>query len=237
MKYIIVEVNVVKGQKQQYVTIKGTKDGLTLHLDDSCSFKELIEDLEIKLSLNQKRNDDVPFVPVKVKIGNRFLSQDQEEEIRSIIRNKKHLVVDLIDSNVITKQEAEEMRKKHEIVSVAKVIRSGQVLKVEGDLMLVGDVNPGATVIAGGNIFILGTLRGIAHAGFNGRRDAIITASVMKPTQLRIGDIMNRAPDAVQTENNLMECAYVDDNETIVVDRLQQLTHLRPNLTRLEGGI
>lgn len=237
MKYIIVEVNGVKGQKQQYVTIKGTKDGLTLHLDDSCSFKELISDLEIKLSLNQKRNDDVPFVPVKVKIGNRFLTQDQEEEIRSIIRNKKHLVVDVIDSNVITKQEAEEMKKKHEIVSVTKVVRSGQVLKVDGDLLLVGDVNPGATVIAGGNIFVLGSLRGIAHAGFYGRKDAIIAASVMKPTQLRIGDIMNRAPDSIQTETNIMECAYVDDNETIVVDRLQQLTHLRPNLTRLEGGI
>ncbi|WP_438824643.1 septum site-determining protein MinC [Bacillus sp. JJ1521] len=230
-------MNVVKGQKQQYVTIKGTKDGLTLHLDDSCSFKELISDLEVKLSLNRRKNDDVPFVPVKVKIGNRFLTQDQEEEVRSVIRNKKHLVVDVIDSDVITKQEAEEMKKKHEIVSVAKVVRSGQVLKVDGDLMLVGDVNPGATVIAGGNIFILGSLRGIAHAGFYGRKDAIIAASVMKPTQLRIGDIMNRAPDSVQTETNIMECAYVDDSETIVVDRLQQLTHLRPNLTRLEGGI
>ncbi|WP_324255015.1 septum site-determining protein MinC [Bacillus sp. REN16] len=230
-------MNVVKGQKQQYVTIKGTKDGLTLHLDDSCSFEELISDLEIMLSLNRKTKDDVPFVPVKVKTGNRFLTQDQEEEIRSIIRNKKHLVVDVIDSNVITKQEAEELKKKNEIVSVAKVIRSGQVLKVDGDLVLVGDVNPGATVIAGGNIFIMGSLRGIAHAGFNGNQDAIIAASVMKPTQLRIADIMNRAPDFAQTETNIMECAYVDDNETIVVDRLQQLTHLRPNLTRLEGGI
>ncbi len=227
----------MKGQKQQYVTIKGTKDGLTLHLDDSCSFEELISDLEIKLSLNQKRNDDVPIVPVKVRIGNRYLSQNQEEQIRAIIRNKKHLVVDIIDSNVITKQEAEEMKKRLEIVSVTKVVRSGQVLKVDGDLLLVGDVNPGATVMAGGNIFIMGSLRGVAHAGFYGRRDAIIAASVMKPTQLRIGDILNRAPDNSQSDTNIMECAYVDENETIVVDRLQQLSHLRPNLTRLEGGI
>ncbi|MFT4412790.1 septum site-determining protein MinC [Fredinandcohnia humi] len=230
-------MNVVKGQKQQYVTIKGTKDGLTLHLDDSCSFDELIIDLEDKLSLNQKRNEDVPIVPVKVKIGNRYLNQSQEEQIRSIIRNKKHLVVDVIDSNVITKQEALELKRKLEVISVAKVIRSGQVLKVDGDLMLVGDVNPGGTVIASGNIFILGSLRGIAHAGYSGNKDAIIAASIMKPTQLRISDIMNRAPDTNQNENNVMECAYIDRNETIVVDRLQQLTHLRPNLTRLEGGI
>ncbi|WP_412966198.1 septum site-determining protein MinC [Fredinandcohnia sp. 179-A 10B2 NHS] len=230
-------MNVVKGQKQQYVTIKGTKDGLTLHLDDSCSFNELIVDLEDKLSLNQKRNDDVPIVPVKVKTGNRYLTRKQEEHIRSIIRNKKHLVVDTVESDVISKQEALEIKRNLEVISVARMIRSGQVLKVEGDLMLIGDVNPGGTVIASGNIFIMGALRGVAHAGFDGRRDAIISASIMKPTQLRIGDIMNRAPDSIQNESNLMECAYIDENETIVVDRLQQLSHLRPNLTRLEGGI
>ncbi|MCH1626560.1 septum site-determining protein MinC [Fredinandcohnia sp. SECRCQ15] len=227
----------MKGQKQQFVTIKGTKDGLTLHLDDTCSFKELINDLEDKLSLNQKQNDDVPIVPVHVKIGNRYLTRKQDEEIRTIIRNKKHLVVDGIDSDVISKQEALEMKRKTEIVSVARMVRSGQVLKVEGDLMLIGDVNPGGTVIADGNIFILGSLRGIAHAGYNGRNDSVIAASIMKPTQLRISDIMNRAPDYTQSDGNEMECAYIDENETIVVDRLQQLTHLRPNLTRLEGGI
>lgn len=227
----------VKGQKQQFVTIKGTKDGLTLHLDDTCSFSELITDLEDKLAMNQRQDHDAPIVPVHVKIGNRYLTRDQDEEIRTIIRNKKHLVVDGIESNVISKQEAIEMKKEMEIVSVARIVRSGQVLKVEGDLMLIGDVNPGGTVIADGNIFILGSLRGIAHAGYNGRGDAIITASIMKPTQLRISDIMNRAPDYKQSDRNEMECAYIDRNETIVVDRLQQLTHLRPNLTRLEGGI
>jgi septum site-determining protein MinC len=49
---------------------------------------------------------------------------------------------------------------------------------------------------------------------------------------------MNRAPDhSFADEDNEMECAYIDKNEKIVVDRLQKLTHLRPNLTRFEGGI
>lgn len=137
----------------------------------------------------------------------------------------------------MTKQEALEWKKKNEIVSVAKIIRSGQVLHVDGDLLLIGDVNPGGTVIATGNIFVLGALRGIAHAGYDGNRQAIIAASVMKPTQLRISDVMNRAPDYRADEGNEMECAYIDEHDQIVVDRLQLLMHLRPNLTRLERSI
>jgi len=59
----------------------------------------------------------------------------------------------------------------------------------------------------------------------------------MKPSQLRISDCINRSPDSVKTsENREMECAYIDDNRQIIVDRLQALIHLRPDLTRLEGG-
>ncbi|HZG60689.1 MAG TPA: septum site-determining protein MinC [Anoxybacillus sp.] len=224
-------------QKQQYVTIKGTKDGLTLHLDDTCSYHDLVTELEEKLSVNQTNESDGPLVAVHLKIGNRYLTPEQEEEIRTLIRTKKNLVVESIDSNVITKEEALVWKRKTEIVSVSKIVRSGQILHVQGDLLLIGDVNPGGTVIAGGNIFILGALRGIAHAGYYGNKEAVIVASVMKPTQLRISDIMNRAPDYKAEERNEMECAYIDDNDQIVVDRLQLLTHLRPHLTRLERRV
>ena len=227
----------MKGQKQQYVTIKGTKDGLTLHLDDSCSFQDLVAELEEKLLVNQRHEEDGPLLPVRLKVGNRYITDEQQEQLRGLIRNKKHLVVDSIESNVLSKEEALELKKESEIVSVAKVVRSGQVLKVQGDLLLIGDVNPGGTVIAEGNIFILGALRGIAHAGSNGNRQAVIAASIMRPSQLRISDIMNRAPDYHLEDSNEMECAYIDDNGLIVVDRLQLLTHLRPNLTRLDGGM
>ncbi|ANB57534.1 septum site-determining protein MinC [Anoxybacillus sp. B7M1] len=221
-------------QKQPYVTMKGTKDGLTLHLDDMCSYDDLIAELDEKLMINENKDFDGPLVSVHLKLGNRYLTPEQEEELRALIRAKKNLVVASIDSNVMTKEEAIEWKQKTEIVSVAKIVRSGQVLHVHGDLLLIGDVNPGGTVIAGGNIFILGALRGIAHAGCYGNKEAVIAASVMKPMQLRISDVMNRAPDYKVDEQNEMECAYIDDNDQIVVDRLQLLMHLRPTLTRLE---
>jgi septum site-determining protein MinC len=225
-------------KKMQNVTIKGTKDGIILHLDDSCSYYELKKELDQKLSANSRLNEDQPLTSVKVQMGNRLLTEKQNEEIKDLIRQKKNLVVDEIVSNVITIEEAKRKKAESEIKSVNRIIRSGQVLEVPGDLLLVGDVNPGGTIKAGGNIFVMGTLKGIAHAGCFGDDQAVITASIMKPSQLRISDCINRSPDQyAETEERLLECAFIDDNRQIVVDRIQVLMHLRPNLTRLEGGL
>ncbi len=227
----------MKVQKQQYVTIKGTKDGLTLHLDDSCSFDQLLLELEEMLSLKQYVHGSGPVIGVKVKVGNRLVNENQREKLEKVIKQKRNLIVESIDSNVMTKVEALKLKQESEVTTVAKIIRSGQVLKVTGDLLLIGDVNPGGTVIAAGNIFVLGALRGIAHAGVDGNQDAIIAASSMKPAQLRISQIINRAPDHISKEGNEMECAYINTDGEMIIERLQQLTHLRPNLTRFEGGI
>jgi septum site-determining protein MinC len=224
-------------KKRQNVTIKGTKEGLVLHLDDSCSYEELKRELDHKLSANSRTQDERHLTSVKVEMGNRYLTEAQREELKDLIRQKKNFVVDDIESNVITKEEVERLMAKTEVMTVSRIIRSGQVLEVPGDLLLVGDVNPGGTVIAGGNIFIMGTLKGMAHAGCFGNNEAVIAASSMKPSQLRISDCLNRAPDSTQSnEKREMECAYIDENRQIIVDRLQVLIQLRPNLTRLEGG-
>jgi septum site-determining protein MinC len=225
-------------KKTQNVTIKGTKDGLTLHLDDTCSYDELKKELDRKLSNSSRVQEEQQLLSVKVKVGNRYLTEKQEEELKDLIRQKRNLIVEDLETNVITKAEAERLRKETEIVPVARVIRSGQVLEIVGDLLLIGDVNPGGTVKATGNIFIMGALKGIAHAGSDGNEEAVIAASVMKPSQLRISDCINRAPDQVpDEENRVMECAYISDSQQIVVDRLQVLMRKRPNLTRFEGGL
>lgn len=225
-------------KKTQNVTIKGTKDGLVLHLDDNCSYQELKAELDQKLSANSRTQEDRHLISVKVEIGNRYLTKDQLEELKNLIRQKRNLAVEDIVSNVITKEEADRIKAETEVVTVSKIIRSGQVLRVPGDLLLIGDVNPGGTVAAGGNIFIMGVLKGIAHAGCYGNDEAVIAASSMKPSQLRISNCLNRAPDLGAPNENRgeMECAYIDENHQIIIDRLQALIKLRPNLSRLEGG-
>lgn len=220
------------------VMIKGVKDGLVLKLDDQCAYSGLIEELKKKLLERRSHYLDGPLVSVKVVAGNRFINKKQREEIEDIIRSEKKLFVAEIESNVITKEESENKIRKTQLKPVVQMVRSGQVLQFEGDVLLVGDVNPGGKIVAGGNIYILGALRGIAHAGCEGDMDKVIAASLMKPTQLMIGDVMNRPPDQADDEAHYMECAYFDsDHNQIIVDRLQSYFRKTGGMTKvlLEG--
>ncbi|MCM1499333.1 MAG: septum site-determining protein MinC [Clostridium sp.] len=74
-------------------------------------------------------------------------------------------------------------------------LRSGQTLETKASLVIVGDVNPGASVIAGGNIVIIGTLKGSVTAGCNGDKSAFVIAMGMEPIQIKIADVIARSSD------------------------------------------
>jgi septum site-determining protein MinC len=74
-------------------------------------------------------------------------------------------------------------------------LRSGQAISCPGNLVLIGDVNAGAEVTAGGDITVWGALRGIAHAGLGGNSEAEIRALKLDPIQIRIGNAIARSPD------------------------------------------
>jgi len=101
-------------------------------------------------------------------------------------------------------------------------LRSGQVITSESDLIIIGDVNPGAEVISKNNIIVLGALRGIAHAGISGNKNAVVFALEMDPVQIRIANIIARAPDEDNKhEKGVAEIAYIE-NETIVIKPVTQ---------------
>lgn len=94
-------------------------------------------------------------------------------------------------------------------------VRSGQRVETPFSLVIVGDVNPGADLIAGGDIIVLGSLRGTAHAsaydddGF----DSVIVALHMRPMQLRIGSIISRGSDE---DVKLPEIARIENRRIVV---------------------
>jgi len=75
-----------------------------------------------------------------------------------------------------------------------ETLRSGRSVYHEGHVVIIGDVNPGAEVIAGGDVVVWGTLRGLVHAGALGDRTAVICALALNPTQLRIAGQIAIAP-------------------------------------------
>ncbi len=97
-----------------------------------------------------------------------------------------------------------------------KTLRSGQKLESDGHVVVVGDVNPGAEIVAAGNIFVMGTIKGVVHAGAKGDREAIVVALNLIPTQLRIADIITRAPDDDVKFSLKPELAYINDDKILI---------------------
>jgi septum site-determining protein MinC len=97
-----------------------------------------------------------------------------------------------------------------------RTVRSGEKVAAEGHLIVVGDVNPGAEVIAGYNIFVWGALRGSAYAGVPDHEEAIITALHFAPIQLRIAGYIARPPEARPNALGTPELARIDQNAIVV---------------------
>lgn len=103
-----------------------------------------------------------------------------------------------------------------------KTVRSGQLLESDGNIVILGDVNPGAEIVAAGNIFVMGTIKGTVHAGAKGNREAVVAGLNLSPTQLRIADIITRSPDGDLNNALSPEIAYIKDDRIIIEDFLQK---------------
>lgn len=107
----------------------------------------------------------------------------------------------------------------------AATLRGGQVLHHTGNIVVVGDVNPGAELIASGDILVFGRLAGIAHAGAQGDADARIYALDLAPTQLRIATMIASDGENKRRGGTLPEAALARDGR-IVVLALERLNDL-----------
>lgn len=101
-------------------------------------------------------------------------------------------------------------------LAIRKNVRSGQKISYDGTLIVFGDVNAGAELVATGHILVLGTLRGVAHAGCQGDKNAIVYANQLCSLQLRIAEMIARAPDGENTERRVPEIARIIDNYLVI---------------------
>ena len=95
-------------------------------------------------------------------------------------------------------------------------LRSGQEIDYEGHVVVVGDVNPGALIKANGNAVILWNLRGVVYAGLGGDRSSIIAAYKLLATQLRICEIIGRAPDETEFHYKVPEIVKLVDGKLMI---------------------
>lgn len=82
-------------------------------------------------------------------------------------------------------------------------LRSGQKIEVDGSLVVLGDINPGAQIVAGGNVVILGCLKGSVYAGYPDNKSTFVAALMMEPMQIQIGSCIARSPDSKGKKSRL----------------------------------
>lgn len=219
---------------KQLVYMKGTKEGLVLRLDDQCSYEELVAALDEKFMEDHFEEQ----IEVQISTGNRYCSDAQMKELLNTIQKSLNVRVSKVKSDIITIEESNRRIMESQSSTYIGIVRSGQKITAEGDLVIIGDVNPNASVEAGGSIYVLGKLKGIAHAGKKGNRDAVIGASFLVATHLAIADMSETMINEKKelTEKPEMECAYLLDDGTIAIKRLQDLRIIRPKLSTFKGG-
>ena len=204
---------------ENYVIFKGTKDGITVIFDAEAPFDILCEQLEKKVVEAGKFFDNVKTA---MAFKGREFTEAEEETLLQIIA--KHATMDITfvktDNNEL-KELSELMAKEMSPSNLTKFhrgsLRNGQKIEFEGSVVVVGDVNPGAEIKAGGNIIVLGQLKGMAHAGCKGMTEAFITAIFMAPTQLRIADIITRFPEENKKGPKPPEYAFIQNGQIFVM--------------------
>ncbi len=113
---------------------------------------------------------------------------------------------------------AESAQAMEEPLYLQTTLRSGGDVRHNGTVIILGDLNPGSSVVATGDILVWGRLRGTAHAGAKGNAQCLIMALQMEPNQIRIADFVARAPETPPAQY-YPEVAYVAPQGTIRIAR------------------
>lgn len=186
--------------KQQTVVIKSNKYGITLFLDKQEAFPDLLKSIAEKFRASSKFFRDAQMA---LGFEGRTLSQEEQMEVIQVIQENSGLeILCVLEQDALKEsymKQALEAKQKERAANDGRfykgTLRSGQVLESETSIIILGDVNPGATVVSKGNVVVLGTLKGTIHAGAAGNSHAFVAALNMSPMQIRIAECIARCAD------------------------------------------
>ena len=193
------------------ISINLRKDEIVIKLNESATQEQIVEGLKKKLTELKKLYKDEK---TPIRVTGKILKNKEIDEIQELIKSKIDVEIEFDSPKGLGLSNIKKTFEKEIATSETKFhrgsLRSGQRLETEGSLVILGDVNDGAEVIAGENIIVLGDLRGLAHAGAKGNKEAIIAASSIEAPQLRISNIIKEREREEILESTQKTYAYVD---------------------------
>jgi septum site-determining protein MinC len=208
------------------VSLKGTKDGLLITIGDG-EWQQVLADLASQLE-RPRAAQFFHGARAHLAPGARVLNEAEINDLYDLL--DRHAMQLELQTTVPPPPRIEALplprdsrgEEKHdgelwiEAALVRRTVRSGQVVHYPGHVVVYGDVNPGAEIIAGGDVIIWGRLRGMVHAGASGDDKAVVGALLLAPMQLRIGGHIARAPDERGKKERGAEMARVRDGRIVI---------------------
>lgn len=216
---------------QPKVQIKGISDGLLITLGEGTWD-------ELQQTLLDQLDQQVEFLRgarLALEVGNHILKAAELGHLRKEISARELTLWAVLSNSPTTEQTAQTFGLATQItksrldpatppldttlhsgegaIMVRRTLRSGFSLQHAGHVVVIGDVNPGAEIIATGDVVVWGRLRGMVHAGAEGDERAIVCALDLSPTQLRIAGQIAITPK--RREKSLPEVACLQDGQVV----------------------
>ena len=189
------------------ISVQLKKGETVLKIAQDAEQREIIQVLRKKLPELKKiyKSEKIP-----IKVTGKVLKNREIDEIQKLIKEKIDVDIDFDMPKTLGLSSIKRTFEQATIISETTFhrgsLRSGQKLEIEGSVVILGDVNSGAEVIASENIVVLGSLRGLAHAGAKGNKQAIIGAGTLDTVQIRIANIVKEID---RDEEPLHKQAYI----------------------------
>lgn len=176
-------------------------------INEDAEFEDILKNIKSKVAQLKKlyKNEKTP-----IKIVGKVMKNKEIEAIEKIIERELEVEVEFDMPRELGLSNIKRAFAQEILTSETKFhrgsLRSGQRIEEDGSVVILGDVNSGAEVIASDNIVVLGTLRGLAHAGAKGNKEAIVSAGRLDTVQIRIANIVKEID---RDEELLCKLAYV----------------------------
>lgn len=223
--------------RESTVAIKGTKEGLLIALNPSEEWLVVTSELATRLD---GQSAFYSGARVTLDVGARPVRKDELSSMKALLERRGMTLWSVMSesSTTIDSASALDLRASYSDpqyadasvdgmlpfspeedgtvgVMIRRTLRSGRTVHSQGHVVVYGDVNPGAEIIAAGDVIIWGRLRGNVHAGANGNTSAVVCALDMIPTQLRIAGYITVSPSEKRHKPK-PEIALIRDDQIVV---------------------
>lgn len=229
-----------KQSVQGNVAIKGTRNGLLLTLEPETPFGELLKALSERLA---EAPGFFRGASLSVDTSRRILRVSERTQLEALLAYYQMSIAPLEASSATrdlrfpaappvttlpvapssptslageaAAQAVRDLRESGDTLFLRRTVRSGQAIHHPSNVVVLGDVNPGAEIVAGQDIVVWGVLRGMVHAGYPDNEGAMVCSLMLSPVQLRIAHLLSRPPEGLEVQPR-PEVATIRNGQIVV---------------------